>query len=153
MGACVACGADNRAGATFCSACGSTLTSACPACGAVPREGARFCDSCGTSLAAAAAPSRKVVTVLFTDLSGSTRAQEQMDPEPVRRWMEHVYATLRAQVEAHGGRVVKFMGDGMMAIWGVPNVHEDDARRALAAAVSMQEAVDDLRATDLKSVV
>ena len=147
--ACGQCGGENREGAQFCAACGASLVDACPSCGAVPaRPGARFCDSCGAELTSAAhgsgAQSRKVVTVLFADLVGSTAAQEAMDPESVRRWIDRYYAVLRGEVESHGGRVVKFIGDGMMAVFGVPDVREDDADRAVAAAQAMHLAVADL---------
>jgi class 3 adenylate cyclase len=107
---------------------------------------ARFCDQCGSALepVASAAQSRKVVTVVFADLVGSTAVEERMDPESVRRWLDRVYDVLRTEVERHDGRVVKFLGDGVMAVFGVPHVREDDAARAVAAAVSMQDAVADL---------
>jgi class 3 adenylate cyclase/tetratricopeptide (TPR) repeat protein len=85
--------------------------------------------------------SRKVVTVLFADVVGSTSSQEHMDPESVRRDMDRFYVAMRQAVETHGGRVVKFIGDAVMAVFGVPYVREDDARRALAAAAAMRDAV------------
>ncbi|MEY2434541.1 MAG: hypothetical protein QOC92_4266, partial [Acidimicrobiaceae bacterium] len=85
-----------------------------------------------------------MVTLLFADIVGSTGTQEQMDPESVRRGMDRFYAAMRAAVEGHGGRIVKFIGDGVMAAFGVPDVREDDARRALAAASAMQDAFANL---------
>lgn len=82
---------------------------------------------------------RKVVTILFADLAGSTSLQEQMDPESVRRVMDRFYSTMRSEVEAVGGVVVKFTGDGVMAGFGIRGVREDDALRAIRAAVAMQE--------------
>ena len=151
MGACRGCGAENGHDAQFCASCGAALAPVCPSCGASARADARFCDRCGTELIAGAhgsgAQARKVVTVLFADLVGSTAAQETMDPESVRRWIDRYYAVLRAEVESHGGRVVKFIGDGMMAVFGVPDVREDDADRAVAAAQAMHEAVAELGST------
>jgi class 3 adenylate cyclase len=145
---CVACGAANRDGARFCAACGERLERACAACGGIVDPTARFCDRCGTALDQGAGPSplqaRKVVTVVFTDLIDSTRAQEHMDPESVRRWIDRFYAVMRQEIEAHGGRLVKFLGDGVMALFGVPEVQEDDALRAVRAAMAMQSAFRDL---------
>jgi class 3 adenylate cyclase len=123
----------------------------CPSCGAVPASpDSRFCDRCGSPLGAASgaagqgAQARKVVTVLFADLVGSTATQEGMDPESVRRWLDRYYAVVRGEIEGRGGRVVKFIGDGVMAVFGVPEVREDDADRAVAAARAMQGAVAEL---------
>jgi class 3 adenylate cyclase/tetratricopeptide (TPR) repeat protein len=108
----------------------------CASCGAENREGARFCDSCGASLSetAPAREVRKVVTVLFCDVSGSTALGERIDPESLRRVMSRYFETAKAIVERHGGTVEKFIGDAVMAVFGVPTVHEDDALRAVRAA-------------------
>jgi class 3 adenylate cyclase len=115
----------------------------CASCGAENREGARFCDSCGAPLAEAAPARevRKVVTVLFCDVTGSTALGEQIDPESLRRVMSRYFETAKAIVERHGGTVEKFIGDAVMAVFGVPAVHEDDALRAVRAA-------DELRAPE-----
>ncbi|HJR25581.1 MAG TPA: adenylate/guanylate cyclase domain-containing protein, partial [Acidimicrobiales bacterium] len=116
----------------------------CGTCGQENRSGARFCDACGAELAgggAAGGQARKVVTILFADLVGSTSAQEGADPEAVRRWVDRYYAVLRGEVEAHGGRVTKFTGDGVMAVFGIPEVREDDARRAVEVATALHAAV------------
>ncbi len=115
----------------------------CSACGAIPaRSSSRFCDSCGAPLdPGSTAATRKVVTVLFVDLVGSTSAQELLDPEAVRRWVDRYNAVLRHEIEAHGGRVVKFTGDGAMAVFGIPDVREDDALRALEAAAALHATV------------
>jgi class 3 adenylate cyclase/tetratricopeptide (TPR) repeat protein len=113
----------------------------CAACGTANREGARFCDSCGTSLAVGgdrAAEARKIVTVLFADLVGSTAFEENLDPEGVRRVVGQLHDLLRRAVVGQGGRVVKTTGDGLMAVFGVPLVREDDAERAVRAAAAMQ---------------
>ena len=108
----------------------------CASCGAENREGARFCDSCGAALAEAAPARemRKVVTVLFCDVTGSTALGERIDPESLRRVMARYFETAKAIVERHGGTVEKFIGDAVMAVFGVPTVHEDDALRAVRAA-------------------
>jgi class 3 adenylate cyclase len=115
----------------------------CASCGAENREGARFCDSCGAPLAetAPAREVRKVVTVLFCDVSGSTALGERIDPESLRRVMSRYFETAKAIVERHGGTVEKFIGDAVMAVFGVPTVHEDDALRAVRAAGSCAAAL------------
>lgn len=143
---CGSCGVANRDAARFCSGCGARLLRRCATCDVELDEGARFCDACGAPVVAVADgpgvvdQARKIVTVLFADLAGSTPMQEQMDPESVRAFNARYYADMRAAVERHGGRVVKFVGDGVMAVFGVPEVAEDDAPRALAAAVDMVDA-------------
>src|SRR5215510_7734506 len=142
--ACPGCGRAVRAGARFCGACGASLAPRCPACGAENEPGLRFCEACGRSLApigpAEAAVARKVVTIVFADLVGSTALHERLDAEAVRQFMEGYYAAMRGAVEAHGGRVTQLMGDGVKAVFGAPRVAEDDAIRAVRAAVAMQEA-------------
>jgi class 3 adenylate cyclase/tetratricopeptide (TPR) repeat protein len=107
--------------------------------------GARFCSACGVALAADEAPgSRKTVSVVFCDLVGSTALGERSDPEVLRELMRRYHAELRAILERHGGSVEKFVGDAAMAVFGVPRVHEDDALRAVRAAVEMRDAVGPL---------
>ena len=105
----------------------------CASCGAENRDEARFCDSCGAALAEAAPVRelRKVVTVLFCDVTGSTALGERIDPESLRRVMARYFETAKAIVERHGGTVEKFIGDAVMAVFGVPALHEDDALRAV----------------------
>src|SRR5216117_941859 len=131
---CTSCGRANRPGARFCGSCGKPLAPRCPACGSECEPGAQFCDGCGASLVAGAADeavARKVVTIVFADLIGSTSLHERLDPESTRRLMDRYYQALRAPVEAHGGTVVQLLGDGVMCAFGVPHVAEDDAIRAL----------------------
>ena len=90
------------------------------------------------------AEARKVVTIIFADLIGSTSLHERLDAESVTRLMERYYRTMRGAVETHGGTVVKLMGDGVMAAFGVPRVAEDDAIRAVRAGVAMQDAFREL---------
>src|SRR5215216_1572648 len=114
----------------------------CSACGAANRESARFCDSCGAPLSEAPAREiRKTVTVFFSDVSGSTALGERIDPESLRHVMARYFETARAILERHGGTVEKFIGDAVMAVFGVPTVHEDDALRALRAAEELRESL------------
>jgi class 3 adenylate cyclase len=107
----------------------------CAVCGRENREEARFCDSCGAPLAQSEARElRKVVTVLFCDVTGSTALGEKLDSESLRRVMERYFAVARDVLERHGGTVEKFIGDAVMAVFGIPVVHEDDALRAARAA-------------------
>src|SRR5437660_1157169 len=109
----------------------------CPSCGQENPEGFRLCGMCGASLAPEAVPAReerKVVTILFTDLVGSTARAEGLDPEDVRATLSAYYAQLRAELERYGGTVEKFIGDAVMAVFGAPVAHEDDAERAVRAA-------------------
>ena len=116
---------------------------ACPSCSRENADDARFCSSCGTPLGApeTARESRKVVTVLFCDLVGSTVLGESTDPEALRARMRRYFEDLRAIVERHGGTVEKFIGDAVMAVFGIPTAHEDDALRAVRAASEMRSAI------------
>jgi len=115
----------------------------CPSCGHENEPGARFCSSCGLELRTReqVRESRKVVTVLFCDLVGSTALGESTDPEALRARMRRYFDDLRAIVERHGGTVEKFVGDAVMAVFGIPLAHEDDALRAVRAASEMRAAV------------
>ncbi len=118
----------------------------CTSCGAENRAGARFCDSCAAPLVVPVVPreQRKTVTVVFCDVSGSTALGERLDPESLRRVMARYFQSMRLVVERHGGTVEKFIGDAVMAVFGVPVLHEDDALRAVRAASEMREAVTEL---------
>ncbi|MGZ4319009.1 MAG: AAA family ATPase [Gaiellaceae bacterium] len=116
----------------------------CPSCGAENPERSRFCNSCGAELGSAepaAREYRKVVTVLFCDIVGSTELGESIDPEALRARLAGYFEEMKAIVERHGGSVEKFIGDAVMAVFGVPQVHEDDALRAVRAAVEMRDAL------------
>ncbi|HKD95332.1 MAG TPA: AAA family ATPase [Gaiellaceae bacterium] len=116
----------------------------CPNCGTENPEGFGFCGMCGTALVPVAAPAReerKVVTILFTDLVGSTERAEGLDPEDVRATLSAYYAQLRAELERHGGTVEKFIGDAVMAVFGAPVAHEDDAERAVRAALAIRDSI------------
>ncbi|MBV9311350.1 MAG: AAA family ATPase [Solirubrobacterales bacterium] len=117
----------------------------CRECGQQNPERARFCNSCGaTLLVDLQAAVRKTVTVLFCDLVGSTALGERMDPEVLREVMRSYHAKLRTILERHGGTVEKFIGDAAMAVFGIPQVHEDDALRAVRAAVEIRDALTPL---------
>ncbi len=118
----------------------------CPRCGHENPERNRFCGACGASLDAVAAPRemRKTVTVVFSDVTGSTALGEQLDPESLRRVMGRYFDEMKAVVEAHEGTVEKFIGDAVMAVFGIPLVHEDDALRAVRAASEMRERLGSL---------
>src|SRR5213596_1102047 len=114
----------------------------CAQCGQENPEGARFCNACAAPLAAGGpAGVRKIVTVLFCDLVGSTSLGERTDPERLRELMGRYHAELRTILERHGGTVEKFVGDAVMAVFGIPQVHEDDALRAVRAADEIRTAV------------
>ena len=119
----------------------------CASCGHANSEGAKFCEECGFSFAAVPAGAkeqRKTVTVLFCDLTGSTALGETLDPERLRGLLARYFERMKAIVEAHGGTVEKFIGDAVMAVFGVPVLHEDDALRALRAAAEMRDALPEL---------
>jgi class 3 adenylate cyclase/tetratricopeptide (TPR) repeat protein len=119
---------------------------ACPSCGHQNNERAKFCEECGAALEAAPAPreQRKTVTALFCDVTGSTALGESTDPEALRALLARYFERMKGILEAHGGTVEKFIGDAVMAVFGVPQVHEDDALRACRAAVEMRDALPDL---------
>ena len=112
----------------------------CPSCGQENSEGFRFCGACGAGLASPRAREvRKTVTVLFSDVTGSTALGERLDPESLRHVMGRYFEEMKDVLERHGGTVEKFIGDAVMAVFGIPTLHEDDARRALHAAWEMRE--------------
>jgi class 3 adenylate cyclase/tetratricopeptide (TPR) repeat protein len=116
----------------------------CAQCRQDNPAGARFCNGCAAPLEVAAAPGgevRKVVTVVFCDMAGSTARADGADPEAVRAVLVSYYERMRAVLERHGGTVEKFIGDAVMAVFGVPVVREDDALRAVRAALEMRDAL------------
>jgi class 3 adenylate cyclase/tetratricopeptide (TPR) repeat protein len=144
---CPACGFENAATARFCVDCGQRLEQKCPACGHVAALAAKFCDQCGHRLEAstlresprtppAPAPigERRQATVLFSDLSGYTAMNERLDPEEVRGIVGRIKAEAVRIVEGHGGIVNQFVGDEVVALFGIPLAHEDDPVRAVRAA-------------------
>jgi class 3 adenylate cyclase/tetratricopeptide (TPR) repeat protein len=151
---CSNCGTQNGAGRKFCDNCAAPLASACPACGAANRPAARFCGECATPLAvpppssAATAPGpvaeRRLVSVLFADLVGFTPFAEERDAEDVRDTLSRYFELASAVIARYGGTVEKFIGDAVMAVWGAPVAHEDDAERAVRAGLELVDAVTTL---------
>src|ERR671923_284440 len=116
----------------------------CPNCGTDNPDGFRFCGQCGTPLAETAPERRKTVTLLFCDVSGSTALGERLEAESVREGMLRYFEEMRVVIERHSGTVEKFVGDAVMAVFGVPVAHEDDALRAVRAASEMLERLEAL---------
>ncbi len=105
-------------------------------------EGARFCASCGQPLQRRS-DERRVVTVLFADLVGFTTLSETRDPEQVKNLVDNCFERLVADIAAYGGQVDKIVGDAILALFGAPTAHEDDAERAVRAAMAMQRTLDE----------
>jgi class 3 adenylate cyclase/tetratricopeptide (TPR) repeat protein len=147
MIACPSCGAENPPEARFCANCGHALSAICSKCGAQLNPDAQFCHVCGQPVAEVApAEERKLVTVLFADVTGSTGLGERLDAERLKEVMGAYFAAMREEIEAEGGTVEKFIGDAVMAAFGVPAAHEDDTARALRAATRMRRRLEELNA-------
>ena len=157
---CPNCGSANPDSARFCNTCGRALSGGCPVCGAANPPGARFCNQCGSPLAGGIpveewhTPSpddstyssehseeRRVVTVLFADLTSSTALADGMDAEDVRALLAGFFTIMARELHRHGGTVEKYIGDAVMAVFGLPIAHEDDPVRAVRAALDMQDAL------------
>jgi len=146
---CQACGRVLEPGTRFCPACGASTERACGSCNTALPPDARFCPACGTpagtSASTASAPEpareRKMATMVFADLVGSTALAEAHDPEIVARLVGGVLERLADEVRRYEGTIEKFAGDAMLAVFGVPVAHEDDPERAVRAALEMQAAV------------
>jgi len=156
---CSKCGSDNREGAKFCNECGTPFGTKCAACGAHNQPDAKFCDDCGAALisgvpvkaaevAPAIAPSssgeRRHLTVLFCDLVGSTEIAAQLDPEEWRALVARYHHTAAEAITRYGGHVAQYLGDGVMAYFGWPEAHENDAERAARAGLAILETVSQL---------
>ena len=122
----------------------------CPKCGEQNSESARFCQACGNALAPPEpepeqpVEGRKTVSLVFCDLTGSTALGDKMDPESLRRVITRYFNDMKQVLIRHGGTVEKFIGDAVMAAFGVPTMHEDDALRAVRAAVEMQQTIEEM---------
>ena len=155
---CSSCGAANETGRKFCEQCGSRMAASCASCGAILGPNARFCGECGTPSSAAASTAttsstagpvttqapvaeRRLVSILFADLVGSTTLAEGRDPEETRELLTRYFDLSRDVIGRYGGTVEKFIGDAVMAVWGAPVAREDDAERAVRAGLELVDAV------------
>ncbi len=167
---CPNCGQQNPQRNRFCGQCGNPLPSTCPACGAANPVGNRFCSMCGSALSTPAPPfrdassspqqpmpsrsagsnlverERRLVTILFCDLVGFTPLSERLDPEDVREIQTMYFGRMSKEIRQFGGTVEKYIGDAVLAMFGVPMAHEDDAVRAIRCGLGMQAAITSLAA-------
>ena len=152
MTICGNCRRENRNGARFCVGCGRPLALSCPSCGAEYSPGEHFCGECGAPLAQPAADrqlqdeQRRYLTVLFADLVGSTRLSGELDPEDLRELVTAYHTGCSEAVTSRSGFVAQYLGDGILAYFGYPLAHEDDARLAVAAGLAVVDSVRMLRA-------
>jgi class 3 adenylate cyclase/predicted ATPase len=168
---CPSCHSEMPGNSRFCDLCGAALPCCCPSCGATNRSGARFCSKCGKALASdgavelaspiaastsypshgthpAASAERRQLTVMFVDLVGSTALAGRLDPEDMREIISAYHRCCAEQLTAAGGFVAKYMGDGVLAYFGYPAAHEDDAERAVRAGLALVDAVASLAAPE-----
>jgi class 3 adenylate cyclase/tetratricopeptide (TPR) repeat protein len=161
---CPTCGGDNPDGKRFCTDCGASLLAVCSTCGGQLAPGKRFCGDCGSQVGVAASlqaspvapdvPSAararplpgpvselRHVSVLFCDITGFTPFAESKDPADVREFLSGYFDLARSIVTRYGGSIEKFIGDAVMAVWGVPTANEDDAERAVRAGLELLESV------------
>ena len=155
---CSKCGSDNRQGRKFCSECGAPLAATCAKCGATNEPNEKFCGECGaglgqiaatkdlevTPIAISSSGERRHLTVLFCDLVGSTEIAALLDPEEWRELVASYHGAAAEAISRYGGHVAKYLGDGVMAFFGYPEAHEDDAERAARAGLAILEAVSKL---------
>ncbi len=170
---CANCGSDNQAARGSATSAAARLQAGCPIvrrgqprrCSVLQRvragpraRGSRPAPSAGTAAATAATAAadrvteRRIVSVLFADLVGFTALADDRDPEAVREFLDGYFALARERIERYGGTIEKFIGDAVMAVWGTPVAHEDDAERAVRAAVDLLDAVGGLRTPDGSSI-
>ncbi len=158
---CPSCGAANPGGKRFCGDCGAQLVLRCPACASESPPGKKFCGDCGASLAGDATPpedaapappapkvERRQLTVMFCDLVGSTELSRRLDPEDLREVMRRYQDTVAGEVARFEGHVAKFLGDGVLAVFGWPRAYEDQAERAVRSGLAAVEAVAKLEIED-----
>ncbi|HJT37088.1 MAG TPA: adenylate/guanylate cyclase domain-containing protein, partial [Actinomycetota bacterium] len=154
---CPNCGTENEAGRKFCGECGTALAFVCSSCGTPNPQGTKFCGECGSPLTARTSPvtasppsgaapaaERRLVSVLFADLVGFTALSESRDAEDVRDLLTRYFDVSRDLIGRYGGTIEKFIGDAVMAVWGAPLAREDDAERAVRAALDLVQAVSAL---------
>ena len=153
---CSKCQFENPAGNKFCGNCGQSLSVVCSNCGSENAPDQKFCGQCGRPLGSeqTEAPSptstteRRLVSVLFADLTGYTSFAEGRDSEDTRRFLASYFEKSREVVERFGGMVEKFIGDAVMAVWGATTAHEDDAERAVRAGFELADLVAKLAAEE-----
>ena len=147
---CSNCGTENEAQRKFCTECATPLVAGCPHCGTTNPPAAKFCGECAAPLAGVARPAdpmsapvaeRRLVSVLFADLVGFTPFAEERDAEDVRETLTRYFDLASDVLTRYGGTVEKFIGDAVMAVWGAPVAREDDAERAVRAALELVDAV------------
>ena len=162
---CSNCGTENEAGRKFCGECATRLAAVCPSCGAANSPTSKFCGECATPLVAGAAPAAslsaaprpalsgaseapvaelRLVSILFADLVGFTTLAEGRDAEDTRDLLSRYFDISQDVIGRYGGTVEKFIGDAVMAVWGAPIAHEDDAERAVRAGLELVAAVQTL---------
>jgi class 3 adenylate cyclase len=161
---CQNCGIENAAGSRFCNRCGTPLNKRCPQCGSENAAEAIFCSQCGATIDAtgrmrAAEPcgglaepldsgrltgERRHLTVLFCDLVNSTSIAAQLDPEEWREIVADYHRAVAQAIERFGGHVAQYLGDGVMAYFGYPEAHDNDAERAARAGLAILDAISKL---------
>ncbi len=145
---CASCGSANPGDARFCSACGVPLRPPCASCGARPPADAAACPACGARFGLGPAlHERKTATILYADLVGSTSVGERLDVEAHQDLMTEYFSAMRFEAETTGGTVEQFVGDAVLAVYGVPTAREDDADRAVEAAHRMVNRLQWLNST------
>jgi len=151
--ACPSCDTSNPETARFCGSCGEPLERTCPSCGTANPLANRFCGSCGTALVpvqerpsqrAGSLEERKVVTMLFADLTASTEMSSRLDPEDLRSVLGPFFDAMADEIGRYGGTVEKFIGDAVVAAFGAPAAHEDDPERAIRCGLAMQRRLAEL---------
>src|SRR6266852_4228128 len=153
---CPNCSAENPQGAKFCSECASSMMAKCARCGANNQPGAKYCNECAAPLTASArveatvqsrdggAGERRHLTVLFCDLVGSTEIASRLDPEEWREIVGEYHRAAAQAIERFGGHVAQYLGDGVMAYFGWPEAHDNDAERAARAGLAILDAISKL---------
>jgi class 3 adenylate cyclase len=161
---CPSCMAENATERRFCTQCGAPLPTPCPVCGFENEPTAKFCGGCGKRIAEATAPApaaapapppgdsaeRRQLTVMFCDLVGSTALSARLDPEDLREILAAYHRAVAGVISSFDGFVAKYMGDGVLAYFGYPRAHEDDAERAVRAGLGVIDAVDRLAVESVK---
>ena len=150
MSVCSGCGTTIGGDAQFCGSCGARQSAACSRCSGTLPAGSRFCPGCGVEVVAGAfardgqPEERKLVTALFCDICDSTGLGERLDPERLEEVMDVYFKAVRKEIDDEGGVVEKFIGDAVMAVFGLPATHEDDPARALRATLGIRRALEEL---------